>query len=57
VKELLNGKRSLGHDDRDDARICTVIAYLFATQRKVLEEPSAEVPPGEGWIWIPRTEA
>jgi len=54
VKELLNGRPSLGHDDKDDARICAVIAYLFGTQREVLEEPSAEVPAGEGWIWIPK---
>jgi predicted nuclease with RNAse H fold len=56
VKAYLGRRRSLGHDDKDDARTCAVIAYLFATKREVLEEPSAEVPPGEGWIWIPRTE-
>ncbi|MBL8379407.1 MAG: DUF429 domain-containing protein [Burkholderiales bacterium] len=57
VTGLLDGQPPLGHDDKADARICAVIAYLFATKRGVLEQPSADVPLGEGWIWIPRNEA
>jgi hypothetical protein len=56
VSEFLSGCASLG-DDKDDARICAVVAYLFATERDILEQPPADVPLGEGWIWLPRTEA
>ena len=57
VTEFLSSRPSLGHADKDDARICALIAYLFATKRDLLTEPPAEVPLGEGWIWIPRTAA
>jgi hypothetical protein len=57
VNACLGGSKSLGHDDKDDARICAVIAHLFATQRAALEQPPADVPLGEGWIWIPKTES
>ena len=56
VRRLLDGQRSLGNEDKDDARICAVMAYLFATQRQALEPPPEEVPLTEGWIWLPRTE-
>lgn len=54
VKTLLEGHESLGHDDEDDARVCAVVAHLFATERYALEEPDDKVPKREGWIWIPR---
>ncbi len=53
VRKLLKGRKSLGHDDKDDARVCAVIAHLFASQRGALEEPHAGVPTSEGWIWVP----
>jgi hypothetical protein len=56
VQEMLVGRPSLGHDDKDDARICAAIAFFFATKRDLLAEPPTEVPSGEGWIWIPRAE-
>lgn len=56
VKKLLRWRRKPGNDDMDDARVCAVIAYLFATKRELLTEPSAEAPVGEGWIWIPRAD-
>lgn len=57
VREFLIGRPSLGHDDKDDARICAVIAFLFAAKRNVLDQPPAKIPLWEGWIWIPRTKA
>ena len=54
VETLLKGMKPLGHDDKDDARICAVVAHLFATKRDALEEPHDIVPHREGWIWVPR---
>lgn len=53
VTQVLGGQPSLGHDDKDDARICAVIAHLFDTRRELLVPPPDEVPSGEGWIWVP----
>ena len=57
VKTYLACQQSLGHDDKDDARICALIAYLYATDPDVLDGHPADVPIGEGWIWIPTTVA
>ena len=54
VKTLLKGRRTLGHDDKDDARICAFVAHLFATERGSLAAPPEQVPQREGWIWVPR---
>ena len=56
VKRYLPSRKSLGHDDINDARICAVIAYLFATKRDLLEKPAAKVFIPEGWIWIPKCQ-
>jgi len=53
VKKLLKGCKTLGHVDKDDARVCAVVAHLFATERGTLEEPGDTVPSSEGWIWVP----
>lgn len=44
----------LGHDDKDDALICSLVAYLFSTNRKALAEPPPNTPEREGWIWVPK---
>lgn len=54
VKDLMQGQPSLGHKDKNDARICALIAHLFATDRSALEGPDENVPRREGWIWAPR---
>jgi hypothetical protein len=54
VQALLKGPKPLEHDDKDDARVCAVVAHLFATKRGTLEEPDDTVPRREGWIWIPQ---
>ena len=56
VKKVLKGSKPLGHNDKDDARVCAVIAHLFATKHNTLEEPDNAAPNSEGWIWIPRTK-
>jgi hypothetical protein len=54
VKELLKGSHPLDHADKEDARICAFIAYLFATNPESLESPAETVPVNEGWIWTPK---
>jgi hypothetical protein len=54
VKELLNENPTLDHNDKEDARICALMAYLFATNPESLESPSETVPVNEGWIWTPK---
>ena len=51
---LLQGRKPLDRDDEDDARVCALVAHLFATERSILEEPDDNVPQREGWIWVPR---
>jgi len=50
----LEDAETLGHSDKDDARIGAAIAHLFATDRSQFEPPDAKVPLREGWIWAPR---
>ena len=56
VNQLLEGHLPLGHDDKDDARVCAVVAHLFATELGTLEAPGTNVPSSEGWIWVNREE-
>jgi len=53
MKNLLRHCDLLKDDDRNDARVCAMIAYLFATDRERLVAPPVDVPVSEGWIWIP----
>jgi hypothetical protein len=53
IKKLLNGTGTLSHADLNDARVCALIAYLFANERETLDGPSRDVPEREGWIWTP----
>jgi predicted nuclease with RNAse H fold len=54
IKKFLNGRNKLKPDDKEDARICALVAHLFATDRSTLEAPDDKVPHSEGWIWVPR---
>lgn len=54
MQGLLKGLASLGHADLDDARICALIAHLFADDRETLEQPRVDVSMREGWIWVPK---
>ena len=55
VTNLLKNCASLGHQDIDDARVCAVIAYLFATAPQKLQGPDDNTPINEDWIWFPKT--
>lgn len=57
VKNLLKGSAPLGHEDKDDARVCAMVAHLFAASRDTLEGPAASVPSSEGWIWAPQEQS
>jgi hypothetical protein len=56
IKKFLKGLDKLTPDDLEDARICALVAHLFTTERRTLEEPDDNVPHREGWIWLPRPE-
>ena len=52
-KSVLDTLQPLNHDDLVDARVCALVACLFANTPDVFEEPPADVPAREGWIWVP----
>jgi len=45
---------AVGHDDKEDALTCALIAYLFAEKPDLLSGPEDNTPLQEGWIWIPK---
>lgn len=53
IKSLLSDCPPLEDKDRNDARVCALIAYLHATARHQLVPPPEVVSQSEGWIWIP----
>lgn len=54
IKKFLNGRNKLKPDDLEDARVCALVAHLFATERSTLEGPDDKIPRREGWIWVSR---
>lgn len=44
----------LGHDDLTDARVCALVAGLFAATPEAFDDPPEAVPVREGWIWVPK---
>lgn len=44
----------LGHEDKEDALTCALIAYLFSDSRNRLVPPCDQTPQKEGWIWFPK---
>jgi hypothetical protein len=50
----LNALEPLNHIDLVDARVCALVACLFATTQGAFEEPPEDVPVREGWIWAPK---
>ncbi len=45
----------LKHADLTDARVCALVARLFAETPDAFDEPPEDVPMREGWIWVPRS--
>jgi hypothetical protein len=50
---LRDGAKPL-HDDIRDALACALVAYAFAERPTIIERVPADVPPGEGWIILPK---
>ena len=44
-------------NDIADAYRCALIAHRFATAPETLDPPPADIPPSEGWIWLPFTKS
>jgi hypothetical protein len=53
IKKFLN-RNKMKPDDKEDARICALVAHLFATDRCTLEAPDDKASSSEGWIWVSR---
>ncbi|AZZ95498.1 DUF429 domain-containing protein [Hahella sp. KA22] len=45
---------NIDHDDKRDALICALIAWLFVNQPEQLQQPEPGTPLSEGWIFVPR---
>lgn len=44
----------IDHDDKRDALVCGLLAWLFANEPEKLQPPDANTPLSEGWIFVPR---
>ena len=44
----------IDHDDKRDALICALLAWLYTNEPGQLEMPPAETPRSEGWIFVPK---
>ncbi len=53
VAALRKDHAPLGHEDKEDALTCALIAWLFACEPHLLEAPDGDIPLDEGWIWVP----
>ncbi|MDG9672052.1 DUF429 domain-containing protein [Hahella sp. CR1] len=45
---------SIDHEDKRDALICALIAWLFVNQPEQLQPPEPDTPVSEGWIFVPK---
>ncbi len=54
IKTLQANYPPLGHEDKNDALTCALVAHLFSTNRTALAEPPPDTPEREGWIWVPK---
>lgn len=43
----------IDHEDKRDALLCALVAWLFQFQPGALFQPDASTPQGEGWIFVP----
>ncbi|WP_261319266.1 hypothetical protein [Microbulbifer agarilyticus] len=44
----------IDHEDKRDALLCALVAWLFHCEPDALCFPDADTPAGEGWIFAPR---
>ncbi|MBY6212367.1 DUF429 domain-containing protein [Microbulbifer agarilyticus] len=44
----------IDHEDKRDALLCALVAWLHYYQPEALCPPEADTPAGEGWIFVPR---
>lgn len=49
--EFING---IDHEDKRDALLCALIAWLSHNRPQALAQPDDEVSPSEGWIFVPQ---
>ena len=44
----------IDHDDKRDALICALLAWMYDNEPDWLQEPLPDTPPAEGWIFVPK---
>jgi hypothetical protein len=54
LKSYLTNRKPMRHRDLDDALVCSLIAFMYATRREDLQQPDLRTPVSEGWIWVPK---
>ena len=54
ITKLRGRYNALGHEDKEDALTCALIAYLYAVRRDLLAAPDSDIPASEGWVWLPK---
>lgn len=54
INKLRDRYDALNHEDKEDALICALVAYLYVMQRDLLAAPDSDISVSEGWIWLPK---
>ena len=44
----------IDHEDKRDALLCALIAWLYSNNPQELAQPDEDVPHSEGWIFVPQ---
>lgn len=52
--DMAGYKFGIDHEDKRDALLCALVAWLFHCEPDALCFPDADTPAGEGWIFAPR---
>lgn len=54
ITRLRDRYDALGHEDKEDALTCALVAYLYARKLDLLAAPNSDILASEGWIWLPK---
>lgn len=57
IKTIWDGAefiKGINHEDKRDALLCALIAWLYRNNPQELAQPDENVPHSEGWIYVPQ---